>query len=95
MRPVPQTEPETPAKPIMVERNYTWRGIFKTARLVGLFGLGILLDRYFSAATAAAGLAAASAVAIGGYDFFLGWMRHKKLKFLAGIVSDDVAQVKS
>lgn len=82
------------ANPIVVRESFARKGLWRTASLLSLFLLGVVLERYFSSETVAAGLAAASAVGVGIADVWQSFRRHKDLRTLADSVPDEIAQVK-
>lgn len=87
----PQTPP---AAPITVNASFTSKGLWKLASMGALFALGATMDRHFSGATVAAGLAFIGAVGLAGAELWRSWKTHTKFRFLASIVPDEIAQVK-
>ena len=90
------THPETEASaPVTVNHSIAPDATWQTLRVVLLFGFGALFSHFIDSETVvAAGVVAVGAVLTYGYGLWKLWRTHGAMKFLAGLVSDDVAKVK-
>lgn len=85
-----------PDKPILVDRTAWWASFWSTARVVVIFIAGFGVDKgWFSDHTVQNGLIAAAALGTWLFGQWKLWRSHWKLKTLADLLPNRIAQVKS